>query len=377
MRIVIAGGGRVGSVLAARLIAEQHTVTVIERDAGICTRLFEEVGVVTVCGDATNPQVLEAAGIATADVAAGVLARDAENLAFTMLVRSMSGARLMVRMLDTSYREAYRLAGVKELVAEAEVVVAKMSTAIDFPQVDGSLPLANGETLLFELAIPARALVAGKTVAQVRALEGFPRESLFIGVVDPEGGTTVPDGSTVLRAGHTVILVARRSQLGQVVEFLTAEPTVNPGITPLTQALRRVDFLAPLSDEELAGAARGAEFLQRPPGAEIFKKGDPGESFFVVLAGEVKLIGEGGQVLGTVGAGGFFGELALLTGEPRMATAVALSACELAAVGREDFRGVVMANPSVALEMSRILGQRLSRAQGGPPAAKRKGLFGR
>jgi trk system potassium uptake protein TrkA len=377
MKIVIAGGGRVGAVLAERLVADQHVVTVIERDSNTCTRLFEEVGVVTVCGDATNPQVLEAAGVATADVAAGVLARDPENLAFSMLVRSMSSARVMVRMLDRSYREAYRLAGVKELVAEAEVVVAKMSTAIDFPQVAGSLPLAGGDALLFELAINPRALVAGKTVAQVRAIEGFPRESLFIGMVDPEGGTVVPDGSTVLRAGHTVILVARRTQLGQVVEFLTAEPHTNVSLTPLTQALRRVDFLAPLSDQELLAVARGAEFLQRPAGSEIFKKGDPGESFFVVLAGEVRMLGEGGQLVGTVGQGGFFGELALLTGEPRMATAVTGTACELAAVGRDDFRSVVMANPAVALEMSRILGQRLSRAQGVPAPSKRKGFFGR
>jgi trk system potassium uptake protein TrkA len=377
MKIVIAGGGRVGAVLAERLVADQHAVTVIERDSNTCTRLFEEVGVVTVCGDATNPQVLEAAGVATADVAAGVLARDPENLAFAMLVRSMSSARVMVRMLDRSYREAYRLAGVKELVAEAEVVVAKMSTAIDFPQVAGSLPLAGGDALLFELAINPRALVAGKTVAQVRGIEGFPRESLFIGIVDPEGRTVVPDGSTVLRAGHTVILVARRSQLGQAVEFLTAEPNTTASLTPLTQALSKVDFLAPLSDQELLAVARGAEFLQRPAGSEIFKKGDPGESFFVVLAGEVRMLGEGGQLVGTVGQGGFFGELALLTGEPRMATAVTGTACELAAVGRDDFRSVVMANPAVALEMSRILGQRLSRAQGVPAPSKRKGFFGR
>ncbi len=376
MKIVIAGGGRVGSVLAARLVAEQHTVTVIERDAATCTRLFEEVGVVTVCGDATNPQALEAAGIATADVAAGVLARDPENLTFAMLVRTMSPARVMVRMLDTSYRDAYRLAGVKELVAEADVVVAKMTTAIDFPEVAGSLPLAGGDALLFELAINPRALVAGKTVAQVRTMEGFPRESLFIGLVDPEGKTVVPDGSTLLKAGHTVILVSRRTQLAQAVEFLTAEPA-HANLTPLTQALRKVDFLAPLSDDELATVARGAEFLQRPAGSEIFKRGDPGESFFVVLAGEVRMMGDGGQVVGTVGPGGFFGELALLTGEPRMATAVMASACELAVVGREDFRSVVMANPAVALEMSRILGQRLSRAQGVQPPSKRKGLFGR
>jgi len=144
----------------------------------------------------------------------------------------------------------------------------------------------------------------------------MPTPGMFIGVVDPQGGTAVPDGSTVLKAGNTVILVARRSQLGQAVEFLTAEPSTAASLTPLTQALRKVDFLAPLSDQELVTVARGAEFLQRPAGSEIFKKGDPGESFFVVLAGEVRMLGDGGQVVGTVSQGGFFGELALLTGEP-------------------------------------------------------------
>lgn len=377
MRIVIAGGGRVGSVLAARLVGEQHTVTVIERDKATCTRLFEEVGVLTVCGDATDPRVLEAAGIAGADIAAGVLARDAENLAFAMLVRANSPARLMVRMLDTSYREAYRMAGVKELVAEAEVVVSKMATAIDFPQVAGSLPLASGEAILFELAIGQRALVAGKTVAQVRSLEGFPREVVFIGLVDPDGHTVLPDGSTVLKAGCTVILVARRTQLAHAVECLTAEPVAGGAASTLSQLLRKVDFLTSLNEEEVEVVARGAEHLQRAAGADIFKRGDPGESFYVVLSGEVTLRSDGGEVIETVRPGGFFGELALLTGEPRAANAIAATTCELAAVGREDFRSVVMANPAVALEMSRILGQRLSRATSAAKPVKRKGLFGR
>ncbi|HLL83809.1 MAG TPA: NAD-binding protein, partial [Longimicrobium sp.] len=58
MRVIIAGGGRVGSVLAARLMADRHTVTVIERDKAIAERLFEELGVVVITGDAVDPRVL-------------------------------------------------------------------------------------------------------------------------------------------------------------------------------------------------------------------------------------------------------------------------------------------------------------------------------
>ncbi|MBM7113189.1 NAD-binding protein [Archangium primigenium] len=377
MKIVIAGGGRVGGTLAARLVSEQHQVTVVERDPLICHKLFEEIGVVTVCGDATDPRVLETAGITQADVAAGVLARDAENLAFATLVRAVSPARVMVRMLDSRYREPYRLAGVRELVEEAEVVVAKMTTAIDFPEVAGSLPLAAGDAILFELKVSPQALVAGRTVAQVRSLPGFPRECVFIGILDPEGRITLPDGNTQLRAEHTLILVARRAELARAVECLTEEPPQDSE-TPLAELLRKLDFLAPLSGEELRKVAHGAEYLRKQAGEPIFKKGDAGETFYVVVSGQVNLKADGGRVVETVGPGGFFGEIALLTGEPRATHASAATACELASVGREDFRGVVMANPAIALEMSRILGQRLSRmAKQDTPPQKRKGLFSR
>ena len=82
----------------------------------------------------------------------------------------------MVRMLDPSYRPAYLLAGVRDIIAEAEVVVAKMTTAIDFPQIAGSLPLAEGD---------ARAVRAGDQAARAggRAERGpGPRRSRL-----PEG----------------------------------------------------------------------------------------------------------------------------------------------------------------------------------------------
>jgi trk system potassium uptake protein TrkA len=379
MKVVIAGGGRIGSVLAARLMADRHSVTVIERDKAIAERLFEELGVVVVTGDAVDPRVLADAGITTADVAAGVLARDADNLAFAMLVRSLATSpnlRVMVRMLDTNYRPAYARAGVRDVVAEADVVVGQMSAAIEFPQVAGSLPLGAGNAILFQLAIKSRSLAAGKTVASIRSEPEFPRECIFIGFLDPEGKITLPEGATVLRPGDTAILVARGEHIAQAVSFLTAEPQVRDPTERLLPTLRGLDFLSPLSDEELVTVARGIETVRKKTGETLFRKGESGDAFYVVLEGEVSLVREDGKVLETVRRGGFFGEIALLTGEPRSTGAMAAADCELAAIGREDFRELLMANPSVALEMSRILGQRLATAAKEPPT-KPRGLFRR
>lgn len=373
MKVVIAGGGRVGSALAARLAADKHTVTVIDRDAVVCKQLFEDLGVVTVCGDATDARTLEAAGVVTAEIAAGVLARDPDNLAFAMLARSTSAARLMVRMLDDRYRNAYRMAGVRDLVPEAEVVVSKMASAIEFPQVLASLPLAGSDIILFELPLDARSTVTGKTIADVAQSAGFPKECLFIGLIDGHGKVQLPNGDTVLKAGHTAILVAHRQHLNAAVEILTAQPALGEQALGLVTSLRRIDFLSPLSNEEIADLARGIELRRKQAGEVVFRKGDPGESFYIVLSGEISL-GEGNHVLERVRAGGFFGEVSLLTGEPRSTSGIAATDSELVAIPRSEFRRVLMANPAMALDMSRILSQRLAAAA---KTDKRKGFFGR
>jgi len=375
MKIVIAGGGRVGGELASRLITERHQVTVVERDRATCERLFEELGVVTVCGEAMDPRILESAGLVSADVACAVLPRDADNLAFAMLVRSLGSARVMVRMLDDSYRAAYLLAGVRDLIAEAEVVVTKMVTAIDFPQISASLPLAGGAAILFQLVVKPRATVAGKTIAEVRADPEFPKECIFIGFLDGEGHIVLPDGNTVLKPGHTALLVTRREALLQAVGSLTREPVAHDPATQLLEALRRVDFLAPLNDAEIKHVARGMVVRRRKAGEVLFRKGDSGETFYILLGGEVALESDGKEVLESVHPGGFFGEISLLTGQPRSTTAIVQGEAELAEVGRDDFQSIVMTNPTIAVAMSRILGQRL--ANTAKQAKPRRSFFGR
>lgn len=380
MKIVIAGGGRVGGALAARLVADGHAVTVIDRDKDLCDRLVEETGVVTIAGDVSDTRALERAGLRGADVVAGLLPRDADNLAFAMLVRSVSSARVMVRMSDANFREAYRLADVRDVIAGADLLVTKITTVIDFPQLGGSLPLASGEVVLFDLPITLHARIAGRTVAQVRGDPDYPVDCVIAGIVAPGGHFQLPTDGSLLRAGHTLVAVSRRDRLAEALAFLGAKPADEDAIAqkPVREALRNVDFLAPLSDAEIGELARGMTLVRKGAGEVLFREGDPGEEFFVVLSGEIALVGKEGAAVQTVGAGGFFGEIALLTGDARSTGARASKSSELLSIGREAFSRVMMSNPTIALEMSRILGQRLARAtQSLKETRPSRGLFRR
>ena len=94
------------------------------------------------------------------------------------------------------------------------------------------------------------------------------------------------------------------------------------------------------------------------PGETIFRTYDMGSEMYVVLEGEVELR-IGTNVVETVGPGEPFGEMALIDQSPRVATAVAKTACKLAVIPEKRFLFMVQCTPSFALEIMKVMADRL------------------
>jgi len=102
-----------------------------------------------------------------------------------------------------------------------------------------------------------------------------------------------------------------------------------------------------------------------PKGTVIYEKGDPGEDLYLIGSGEVALLSANGnpneeKVIATLGDGEVFGEMSLLTGEPRSITVRLETTSELYILGKKDFETIMQENPQLALHLSRILSKRLS-----------------
>jgi CRP-like cAMP-binding protein len=126
-------------------------------------------------------------------------------------------------------------------------------------------------------------------------------------------------------------------------------------------AIARVGLFSPLAPAERQHLADGLKHQIYGPGETILRMGDPGDSLFILHAGQVavKIAGDGlEKQVASLHAGEFFGEMSLMTGEPRSATVVAAEKAECYVVERAAFQGVLASSPQLVTVIGRLLHER-------------------
>ncbi|HEX9706851.1 MAG TPA: Crp/Fnr family transcriptional regulator [Steroidobacteraceae bacterium] len=118
--------------------------------------------------------------------------------------------------------------------------------------------------------------------------------------------------------------------------------------------------LPPQALERIAGLAIQRSFRS---GEIVFSQGDPGDALYAVVTGKIRIsagAADGREIsLNIMEPGDTFGEIALLDGGTRTATATASAPSELVSIRRDHFTGLLEREPRVALELLRLCGERL------------------
>lgn len=141
-----------------------------------------------------------------------------------------------------------------------------------------------------------------------------------------------------------------------------------PGRAPEAELLARLPIFGPLPAPELERLASTLVRLERPAGETIFRRGDPGDRFYVVERGEV-LVTPGDRPPRTLGPGEGFGEIALLRDVPRTADVAAQTNVTLLALERDDFIAVVTGHPSSAEAADAVIAANLGDVRAGMASA--------
>ncbi len=127
-------------------------------------------------------------------------------------------------------------------------------------------------------------------------------------------------------------------------------------------AVRGVDLFSSLSEDERAAVVERLQYAPFARGETLTKQGKMSHWLYIIVSGEAEIVHErpdGTRLrVGSVTAGGFFGEMGLLTGAPRTATVIATSDVECYRLDKESFRGLLTSRPELAEDISRIVAER-------------------
>ena len=212
-------------------------------------------------------------------------------------------------------------------------------------------------------------LAPGDFFGELALLDGAPRSAT---VVASEGLTTArlpgPAFRRLLRE-EPAIAAGLLPGLVTVVRDLQGTELENGGSTPPEDAaavwdardllgwqlaLRHTQLFSSLPERRLKRVARRFDVTRWAAGSELVRSGARGDAFFVILDGSVRVDPVKGPP-GVLGAGGCFGELALIDGAPRAATITAASDVTAAQLSRAEFGKLLRNEPRVALYLGNSL----------------------
>jgi trk system potassium uptake protein TrkA len=224
MYVVVAGGGMVGGGLVRSLLDNKHDVVLIEQHKELCDKLYAETGVVAITGSATSIQALNEAGIRKADVVVAATGSDADNLACAILAKSFDVPRVVVRMRDPAYKNAYVVAGVHSIIRVTDLMVSQMLMDIENPEVRRITTIGGGKADIFMVKVPEGAKVAGKNVQNIVESRHFPSECVFVAVFDQKTDQfSIPRGKQEINEGNELFLISAAENIKKAVDFLTAK----------------------------------------------------------------------------------------------------------------------------------------------------------
>jgi len=207
MRVVIAGGGNVGTFIAEDLAKAGHDVVIVEVDADRVAEARaqgEPAGVEWIAADGCEVTEFARAGVDKADVVAAVTGDDEDNLVISLLAKQEFAVPRVVARVNNPENEWMftEMWGVDVSVSTPHLLTNMVEEAVSVGSFVRLLSFEGGKARLAEVTLAEGSPAIGKQIVDL----GLPRESTIVALLR-DAHVVVPRGDTVLRSGDEVIVL--------------------------------------------------------------------------------------------------------------------------------------------------------------------------
>jgi trk system potassium uptake protein TrkA len=235
MRILLAGGGQVATLIAQRLIREGNELVIVEQDEERCAQLQDVLDAKIVRGSAASITVLRRAGLSEADMLIAVTSSDEANMLACLVAQADSKVKFKLARMRTheveSWRQIADRAGLKidHVIHPESRIADRIMRVVNVPGVSDILDFAGGAVKLFGMNVEPSSWFNGKSLEELDSAR--PPKNSLIALIFRGQQVIVPHGAEVLRAGDHIYVISTRENLDDVLKFM--------GVT-VRKALERV-----------------------------------------------------------------------------------------------------------------------------------------
>ncbi|MCD8017266.1 MAG: Trk system potassium transporter TrkA [Oscillospiraceae bacterium] len=221
MKIVIIGGGKVGSTIANQLTREGHDITIIEQSSSISESLSDSLDIMSMCGNGGSLDVMRAAGVGDNELIIACTAKDELNLLCCMTAKRLGCPNAIARVRNPEYSElVYFLRDELNLSMSInpELTAAReIFRQLEIPGVLRRESFAKGRVEIVEIVLKSGDLLDGCALADVHKKL---KRRVLVCAVQRGDEVFIPDGSFVLLAGDKIHICAPATELVGILRSL-------------------------------------------------------------------------------------------------------------------------------------------------------------
>lgn len=222
MNIIIAGDGKVGSMLTRQLSAEGHDITIIDSNARVLQSSVEHYDVISVQGNCASMDVLLQAGVRDADLLIAATSQDEVNLLCCTTAHALNRKlHTIARIRNPEYTEQiYRMRdifGLSMVINPENQAATEIERLLKYPGFLRRDTFAKGRTEIVELRVDAGSKLCNVALAELRSIV---KCQVLVCAVLRDGSAAAPKGDFVLREGDRIFVTALSQNLTTLLKNL-------------------------------------------------------------------------------------------------------------------------------------------------------------
>ncbi len=211
MHIIVVGCGNLGYYVAEMLMSENHDVIVIEKDFARSQKISNDLDIVTITGDATEPSVLEKAGIDHTDTLICLTETDETNLIIGLMAKEMGVKTVAVSLSKVHYHgPIIKKLGIDVVIHPEAAAAGYITQLVTQPDVLDLSFFSKGDAEIVEIALDDNSKYIGKNVEFFN--NKIPGETKTIGLYR-EGKFLFTTDDMILKQKDKLLVISMKSKV--------------------------------------------------------------------------------------------------------------------------------------------------------------------